>query len=78
VCIIGHSNKIKNKKIHIPVIGTIPKSNRNLQKEAKLITLTHIYMTIDLPGLVQALQYKAKKLVPRHKIIMTQIVSCNK
>jgi hypothetical protein len=54
--------KSKKKIIHIPVIGTIPKSNRNLQKEAKLITLTHIYMTIDLPGLVQALQYKVAGL----------------
>ena len=28
----------------------------NLKKKAKTITLAHPYMTVDFPGLVQALQ----------------------
>jgi hypothetical protein len=46
------------KRIHN--VGTVPKLTEKSYKEAKLISLTHIYMTSHLPGLVQALQYYIK------------------
>jgi len=36
-------------------VGTVTKSNRKMtETETKLIPLTHIYMTSDFSGLVQA------------------------
>ena len=44
----------KMKKKHYHIVGTVPKSNREVvETEAKKIPLTHIYMTSHFPGLVQ-------------------------
>lgn len=41
----------KTKKTTQPVLFTVPKSNRKIaEKEAKSISLTHIYMTALFPG----------------------------
>jgi hypothetical protein len=44
---------MKNNKYY--TAGTIPKSNRKIaEREVKSIPLTHKYMTIHFPGLLQA------------------------
>ena len=47
-----------NKKYHN--VGTIPKSNIKIAERGKTYTLTH--NTANVPGLVQALQYKVEVL----------------
>ena len=48
--------KLKSKKYHLDEEYQYQISKS--QKEAKLIPLTHKYMTAHVPVLVQALQYK--------------------
>ena len=49
-------------------VGTVPKFNaKNIEREVKLIALTHIYMTAHFPGLVQrdtGMEFVGRMLCP--------------
>ena len=44
------------KKTKYHTVGIVPKSNIKVVERDKSIFLTHINMTVECPGLVQALQ----------------------
>ena len=49
-----------NKMKHTTLSEQSQNSKYKTWKEAYSITLTHIYMTVHFPGLVQTLRYKTK------------------